>query len=99
MILASSQNPRQFVQRRGRILRNFPDKRLATIFDILVTPEDVDDEPTQRSLLKSELRRAVEFASSATNTSGVVALRLIAVRAGIDPNSVDDSGTEDDALS
>jgi superfamily II DNA or RNA helicase len=99
LILASSQNPRQFVQRRGRILRNFPDKRLATIFDILVTPEDVDDEPTQRSLLKSELRRAVEFASSATNTSGVVALRLIAVRAGIDPNSVDDSGTEDDALS
>lgn len=94
LILASSQNPRQFIQRRGRILRKFPGKRIATIHDVLVSPENVDDEPTQRSLLKSELRRALEFAGSAANLSARAALRLIALRAGINPDSVDDAGTE-----
>jgi superfamily II DNA or RNA helicase len=96
IILASSQNPRQFIQRRGRILRRFPGKRIAYVYDVLVSPEDVDAEPTQRSLLKSELRRALEFASSATNQSATSALRLIAVRAGLDPDSVDDAGIEED---
>lgn len=94
LILASSQNPRQFIQRRGRILRKFAGKQHAAIFDVLVTPENVDDEPTQKSLLKSELRRAIEFAGSARNQSGSAALRLIALKAGIDPNSLDDSGSE-----
>lgn len=96
LILASSQNPRQFIQRRGRILRTFPGKRIATIYDVLVTPESVDNEPTQKSLLKSELRRAIEFADSALNASATASLRLIALRAGIDPASIDDAGTEDD---
>lgn len=97
LVLASSQNPRQFIQRRGRILRRFPGKRLAVIFDVLVTPENVDAEPTQTSLLKSELRRAIEFAGTALNESAIASLRLIALRAGIDPESVDDSGKEDDS--
>jgi superfamily II DNA or RNA helicase len=96
IILASSQNPRQFIQRRGRILRRFPGKRIAYVYDVLVSPEDVDAEPTQKSLLKSELRRALEFASSATNQSATSALRLIAVRAGLDPDTFDDAGSEED---
>ena len=37
-ILASSSNPRQFVQRRGRILRPHPSKDHATLFDTIVLP-------------------------------------------------------------
>jgi superfamily II DNA or RNA helicase len=90
VILASSQNPRQFIQRRGRILRTHKTKRMAFIYDVLVSPEHVDDEPTQKSLLKSELRRALEFAKSATNPSAEAALRIIAVRAGINPDTLED---------
>jgi superfamily II DNA or RNA helicase len=94
LVLASSQNPRQFIQRRGRILRKHSGKRIAVIHDVLVSPESVDNEPTQMSLLKSELRRAMEFARFASNISATATLRLIALRSGIDPNSVADSGTE-----
>lgn len=94
VILASSQNPRQFIQRRGRILRTYPNKRMAFIYDVLVSPEHVDDEPTQRSLLKSELRRALEFARSAINSSAAAALRIVAVRAGIDPESLEDEAND-----
>lgn len=97
IILASSQNPRQFIQRRGRILRRFPGKRIAYVYDVLVSPENIDAEPTQKSLLKSELRRALEFASSSTNQSATSALRLIAVRAGLKPDDFADAGTEDDS--
>ena len=37
-ILASSANPRQFIQRRGRVLRPFPGKTAAEIYDFLVVP-------------------------------------------------------------
>ena len=94
LVLASSQNPRQFIQRRGRILRKHSGKRIAVIHDVLVSPESIDNEPTQMSLLKSELRRAMEFARFASNVSATATLRLIALRSGIDPNSVADSGTE-----
>ena len=38
LILASSQNPRQFIQRRGRVLRKVPGKHLAVIHDAIVVP-------------------------------------------------------------
>jgi len=95
VILASSQNPRQFIQRRGRILRLFPGKRLAVIFDVLVSPESVDDDSlAQRSLLRSELRRALVFASTAANVSAATTLRLLAVKCGLDPESFADVGAE-----
>ena len=75
-------------------MRKHPSKRFATIFDAIVSPENVDDEPTQKSMLKSELRRALEFARSAMNGSAHAALRQIALRAGVDPESLDDAGTE-----
>ncbi len=39
-LLASSTNPRRFIQRRGRLLRNAPGKELATIWDFIVVPPD-----------------------------------------------------------
>jgi superfamily II DNA or RNA helicase len=41
-ILASSTNPRQFIQRRGRVLRRAPGKHTATIYDFITVP-DLDD--------------------------------------------------------
>ena len=96
LILASSQNPRQFIQRRGRVLRRAPGKQLASIHDAIVVPVDVEAEPEQISLLKSELLRAIEFANNAMNKGAQAELREIAINAGLDPDSLIDTGIEED---
>ncbi|MCY3805586.1 MAG: DEAD/DEAH box helicase family protein [bacterium] len=65
-LLASSTVRREWVQRRGRILRQAPNKNIAHLHDFLVIPPEIDTSIGQ-SLLKSELRRAAEFASIAEN--------------------------------
>lgn len=69
IILSSSGNPRQFIQRRGRVLRPHPGKERATIFDMIVLPPELDRKTleVERNLLKKELRRFVEFADLADN--------------------------------
>ena len=69
VILASSGNPRQFIQRRGRVLRPHPGKQRATIFDMIVSPPELDRNTweVERNLLKKELRRFAEFADLADN--------------------------------
>jgi superfamily II DNA or RNA helicase len=62
LIIASSKNERQFIQRRGRVLRVNRDKaKVADIWDILVTDE------TGRAYTDSEVDRAIEFAKMAIN--------------------------------
>ncbi|MEM9541211.1 MAG: DNA phosphorothioation system restriction enzyme [Cyanobacteria bacterium P01_E01_bin.42] len=70
VILASTANPRQFIQRRGRILRPHPGKTRATLFDTIVIPPDCDREvwEVERNLLRKELRRFLEFADLAENS-------------------------------
>jgi superfamily II DNA or RNA helicase len=73
-ILASSTNPRQFIQRRGRVLRRAPGKRTATIYDFITVP-DLDDLShgdsaafnIERNLVRRELIRVNEFAELALN--------------------------------
>jgi len=97
LILASSQNPRQFIQRRGRVLRQAPGKALAVIHDAIVTPVDAEDEKDQLGLLRAELVRSVEFANHALNRSAGAELREIAINMGIDPDDFDArEGEEDD---
>jgi DNA phosphorothioation system restriction enzyme len=69
IILASSANPRQFIQRRGRILRPHPGKTQALLFDMIVLPPELDRETweVERNLLRKELKRFVEFAQLAIN--------------------------------
>lgn len=69
VILASSSNPRQFIQRRGRILRPHPGKERATLFDMIVLPPDLGRETleVERNLLRKELKRFLEFADLADN--------------------------------
>lgn len=68
-ILASSRDPRQFVQRRGRILRRSPGKEMATIHDfVVVLPHDYEtDSDYAKRLIKSELGRVAEFSSLSEN--------------------------------
>ena len=78
VILASSSNPRQFIQRRGRILRPHPSKQRATLFDMIVMPPDLgrDSLDVERSLMRKELRRFLEFADLAEN-AGEARLKLL----------------------
>ena len=70
-ILASSQNPRQFVQRRGRVLRRAEGKDHAEIYDFLVSPPDLSDDRSifdmERRLVGRELMRAMELCGASLN--------------------------------
>ncbi|MBD2462173.1 DNA phosphorothioation system restriction enzyme [Oscillatoria sp. FACHB-1407] len=81
VILASSSNPRQFIQRRGRILRRYPNKQRATLFDMIVLPPALDRKTltVERNLLRRELRRVIEFADLADN-SGEARAKLLGLQ-------------------
>jgi superfamily II DNA or RNA helicase len=67
---ASTGNPRQFIQRRGRVLRLHKNKIHATIHDLVVVPEVSGEANTfemEKGLVKKELERVVDFANLAMN--------------------------------
>ncbi len=64
-ILASTKNPRQYVQRRGRILRKSDNKEISTIYDFVVLP--INDSSSSKRLKLSEAERINDFALLATN--------------------------------
>jgi len=70
---ASTGNPRQFIQRRGRLLRTHKDKDFAFIYDLVVTPDiyrnasDTQYYNVERALFKKELTRVAYFASLSEN--------------------------------
>ena len=66
--LSSSTNYRQFIQRRGRILRKHPGKDKAYIYDfIAVPPKDAEINNTARQILKREFERFKDFSDYALN--------------------------------
>jgi superfamily II DNA or RNA helicase len=68
---SSTGNPRQFIQRRGRVLRLHRDKIHAVIHDLVVVPEMAEDSTynMERRLVEKELSRVVDFADLAMNKS------------------------------
>ena len=74
-ILASTTNPKEYIQRRGRVLRKFPGKDFAVIYDFITIPKDLNDSigSTEgeinmgKGLVRNELTRAFEFARLADN--------------------------------
>lgn len=73
ILLASSGNPKQFIQRRGRVLRKAEGKDKAVIFDVIVVPTldgPLDEEALEleRRILRKELQRYDEFAGIALNS-------------------------------
>lgn len=76
IILASSTNPREYVQRRGRVLRKYPGKDLATIYDFIVLPPEKIKESVlfklEQNILKKELNRTQEFLETASNKNFIL---------------------------
>ena len=72
-ILASSSNPKEFIQRRGRILRRAPGKEHAEIHDFITVPSAEHRHygdgtfAVERKIVERELRRFNEFAGMALN--------------------------------
>ena len=66
--IASSTSEREFIQRRGRVLRKSPgtNKTLAEIFDFIVVPPDRNSVYAQ-SIMENEIKRAMDFATTADN--------------------------------
>ena len=101
LILASSKNRRQFIQRRGRVLRLPSEentKDYALIHDVLVVPQPPVD-PSTDSLVLGEIGRALVFCQHASNHGCELALLTQLAGAGI---SLEDCkqfigiGTDDD---
>jgi len=73
-IMASSSNPREFIQRRGRVLRKSPGKEFSVIHDMIAVPPTAwtasQDSATfniERGIIRKELERFKEFASPSLN--------------------------------
>lgn len=67
---ASTGNPRQFIQRRGRVLRTHKEKRFAVIHDLVVIPDNNFDPSCQeieKNLVSNEIRRVRDFAILSEN--------------------------------
>ena len=72
ILMASSGNPKEYIQRRGRLLRRHEDKQIVNIYDIIVVPylnkdEAKNADKDELKILKKEFKRYEEFASLADN--------------------------------
>ncbi|MHC1572702.1 MAG: DEAD/DEAH box helicase family protein, partial [Methanosarcinales archaeon] len=78
ILMASSGNPREYVQRIGRVIRRHPGKREATIYDIVALPPLGDLPPEmkdiERGIIRRELRRYQEIARVAINNAEALAM-------------------------
>ncbi|MCD8291944.1 MAG: DEAD/DEAH box helicase family protein [Prevotella sp.] len=79
LILASSQNPREFIQRRGRILRKSKNKIFAYLYDIIVIPADFNESDNHYRIVESELNRAIQFGEWSVDKKAVYDLKMIAI--------------------
>jgi superfamily II DNA or RNA helicase len=70
-ILASTKNPRQYVQRRGRVLRKQEGKMKASIYDFVILPFNHDENSPTNSLVTSELERVNDFCKLAINRASI----------------------------
>lgn len=96
LILASSKNPREFIQRRGRVLRKSPTKSISHVYDVLVTPLFDPDEPPALAILEGELARAIEFGTHAINPGCITDLQRLAIEHGVDWTEIINAGIEDE---
>lgn len=66
IIMSSSTNPREYIQRRGRVLRRFKGKKIATIYDMIILPDD-DGFDFTKTIIANEKKRLYDFIESAKN--------------------------------
>lgn len=91
-ILASSTNPKEYIQRRGRVLRKAPNKPYAVIYDFVTLPVPLNEVSTGNtdylmdiSLVNKEITRMKEFGEISKNPSDTDALiKEISTTYGLD---------------
>jgi len=73
ILMCSSGNPKEYIQRRGRVLRRSPGKEKAVIYDITAVPTVIDGRYAyiNTKMLESQLTRLEEFAKDAMNQEDV----------------------------
>ena len=96
LILASSQNPREFIQRRGRVLRKSSNKNFAFLYDAIVIPSNFAKTDKQDRIVETELTRAIQFGEWSEDKKCIVDLRLLAIDQEIDFNNLKNTGIEDE---
>jgi superfamily II DNA or RNA helicase len=78
ILMASSGNPREYIQRIGRVIRRCPGKNEATIYDIVALPPLGDVSPElrdiERGIISKELQRYEEIARVAINNAEALAI-------------------------
>ena len=94
LILASSQNPREYIQRRGRILRKSAPKRIAYLYDAIVVPDNLDETDRCIKIVETEISRAIQFGLWSEDKSCIYKLQKIALENGIEYNDVLNYGIE-----
>lgn len=104
---ASTGNPRQFIQRRGRVLRIHEGKKYANIYDMIVTPsidlminEDSELKEMEIRIFKSELKRVANFLYSSENMIDVInnEIRDVAEKYNLDVFELINENIENDKL-
>lgn len=91
-ILASSTNPKEYIQRRGRVLRKAPNKPYAVIYDFVTLPVPLNEVSTGNtdylmdiSLVNKEITRMKEFGEISKNPSDTdVLIKEISTTYGLD---------------
>lgn len=99
LILASSKNPREFIQRRGRILRRSPGKNYSRLFDAIVIPNKVNEEDSndvRLNIIEAELCRAIQFGEWSDDKTCVTKLKALAIKFGLNYNAINEGGLEDE---
>lgn len=73
-LLSSSEDPKEYIQRRGRVLRVAKDKPFSVIYDFLAFPKsfafkirDINNEDIEISVMLKELKRVYEFSRLSMN--------------------------------
>lgn len=64
-IMSSTTDPKEFIQRRGRVLRRFEGKKYAYIYDFVTIPNSNNSK--SKSLVETELKRIYEFSTLSKN--------------------------------
>ena len=76
IIMASSTNPREYVQRIGRIIRQAEGKQNAELYDMIIKPDfnsfkNEDLENFEKHIFEAELRRVRDLSQNAINNVDV----------------------------
>ena len=72
ILMASSTNPREYVQRVGRVIRPSKNKAFSHIYDLIICPNGGGE--SDLKILNKEANRAMQIAENAINKQEVIAL-------------------------